>query len=1111
MDGWYDLYDLDSNNMPIADDSGNYTRVVSTTYNIFPTVTGELVGGRLFDRQKQLLSPDIANQYEIAVTLPHAPDMQITPHPVKENSHYVVRYDGAWPYINAFDGLSNPEPWQLGGFEISGIMNLQLKSKVDSSFAGEIIPVCIPKTAEPGNQWTNLILGQTIPFNKWPIDFVYDESVVVATGLENGFSPALQVNATGDALNQSFIARFGNNLNTTWTGENTDVLFVETFPYITYFSIVDRFPWIMELIDKAEIVARNGGIVYVIGEAWPFAQILVARAGGALNFYGANGIRHLSPNRTMLHLNGELAKATGLDRALAVFMPDITAPVIDPNTTGGAGMRSLATGEIVAETGGILDPDAGVRLFPMVVEFNLGKGKVVYSSFTAAGNLGSTASPEAKKVMRELIAAPLKYANEQRLNREILRDINEQNPDNDPPLAEGGLRLAGHDSKEMHTTISQDFEVDCPFPGDMTFVLQVTDQTLGLDAPSLETLHTLDVSLFTPDGDLFGHQRINGTRVSFIVSADTSPTPEDYIGIWTMKVNEAKGFTPHQVLSAVCVEGLYQFDNGDPGYDPFAHMAYFNLIEGTEGADYLTGASNPESADVFIGAGGDDTYIGGTTENLYTWELGGGNKTIVNSGTGSEPSGVLFIGEGPDLMNLNMEQTGNNLVITLKDEDAQILGSIAVQGWFSSPSMKLAAISFAGRLEMTAEEIESWIAIGGWYNPTEPGEPTAVTGVNLSPSSADLAVGGTVQLTAAVLPPNATSKDVTWSSSDENIATVSGGTVTAVAIGTATITVTTEDGGYTAESIIAVKMPPVSVSSIALTSAALSLEEDGYETLGVVFTPSNATNKNVSWSTSNASVATVVNGTVTALNEGTAAITATTEDGNLTAACVVTVTKKGGSSNPKQQQYETKYPGKNVIIATDGGSQVDGTDGEDVIVSGSGDDWLEGGEGSDIYVYELKSGEDVISNVSNGENDTDELHFGPGITSADLTFSRESDDLLIAITDEEGEDAGNITVEDWYLAEKNKLSKIVLDDGTELTTEEIEALAEGNGGEEAFVAVTGVSLAPSSADIAPGGTLQLTPIILPANATSQDVTWSTTNVNRHDGGRKLYGGMRNNG
>ena len=80
-----------------------------------------------------------------------------------------------------------------------------------------------------------------------------------------------------------------------------------------------------------------------------------------------------------------------------------------------------------------------------------------------------------------------------------------------------------------------------------------------------------------------------------------------------------------------------------------------------------------------------------------------------------------------------------------------------------------------------------------------------VTGVTLSPTSASIAVNGTQQLTATVAPTNATNKNTTFTSSNNSIATVnSTGLVTAVAAGTATITVTTQDGSKTATSAITV-------------------------------------------------------------------------------------------------------------------------------------------------------------------------------------------------------------------------------------------------------------------------------------------------------------------
>ena len=80
-----------------------------------------------------------------------------------------------------------------------------------------------------------------------------------------------------------------------------------------------------------------------------------------------------------------------------------------------------------------------------------------------------------------------------------------------------------------------------------------------------------------------------------------------------------------------------------------------------------------------------------------------------------------------------------------------------------------------------------------------------VTGVTLDKSSVELKKGETVTLTATVAPDNATNKNVVWSSSDSSIAKVENGVVTAVESGTATITVTTEDGNLKASCVVTVK------------------------------------------------------------------------------------------------------------------------------------------------------------------------------------------------------------------------------------------------------------------------------------------------------------------
>lgn len=104
----------------------------------------------------------------------------------------------------------------------------------------------------------------------------------------------------------------------------------------------------------------------------------------------------------------------------------------------------------------------------------------------------------------------------------------------------------------------------------------------------------------------------------------------------------------------------------------------------------------------------------------------------------------------------------------------------------------------------------------------------SVTGVEMNRPAIELAVGGTATLTATVAPQGATNKNVTWKSVPESVATVADGVVTAVAKGTATITVTTEDGGITADCTVTV-LPQPTVYIAGLSNGNAVLWTDGEE------------------------------------------------------------------------------------------------------------------------------------------------------------------------------------------------------------------------------------------------------------------------------------------
>lgn len=192
-----------------------------------------------------------------------------------------------------------------------------------------------------------------------------------------------------------------------------------------------------------------------------------------------------------------------------------------------------------------------------------------------------------------------------------------------------------------------------------------------------------------------------------------------------------------------------------------------------------------------------------------------------------------------------------------------------------------------------------------------------VTSVTLAPETLSIEEGKTAGLTATISPANATTQQHSWASENGKIAKAYGETlntakVTAIGVGKTTITYTI--GGKEASCEVTVTPRTISVESITLNKTQLSLVKGATETLAAIVLPTTATDKAVTWKSSDTAVATVENGVVTAVAAGNATITATA--GGKTAICAVTVTNPsnsgsssggGGSSTPR---YAVTVPDK---------------------------------------------------------------------------------------------------------------------------------------------------------------------------------------------------------
>ena len=168
------------------------------------------------------------------------------------------------------------------------------------------------------------------------------------------------------------------------------------------------------------------------------------------------------------------------------------------------------------------------------------------------------------------------------------------------------------------------------------------------------------------------------------------------------------------------------------------------------------------------------------------------------------------------------------------------------------------------------------------------------TSVSVYPSCTTLKVGEWFYGAAAtVYPSNATNKTVTWRSGNTAVATVnaSSGYIYAKSQGSANIYATAADGSGKSDYLtVTVTSAAVPVNSVELNRMVMSLNIGMTVSLSATVCPENATDRSLSWSSSNAAVATVSGGCVSALAKGTAIITATANDGSgKSASCTVNV------------------------------------------------------------------------------------------------------------------------------------------------------------------------------------------------------------------------------
>ena len=193
--------------------------------------------------------------------------------------------------------------------------------------------------------------------------------------------------------------------------------------------------------------------------------------------------------------------------------------------------------------------------------------------------------------------------------------------------------------------------------------------------------------------------------------------------------------------------------------------------------------------------------------------------------------------------------------------------------------------------------------------------PIGVESVTLNYNALQVTVGGTAQIYAVVLPEDAANKTIFWESKKPAVATVEDGLIRGVAVGSATITVTTEDGDITDICEVSVITGTIGVTGVTLTPPAVSITERHTATLTAAIIPPGATNKTVTWKTSTGNVTVADDGlsaVITGVTVGEDVVTVTTADGGKTAETAVTV-------------VEEIFPVQNVNLTDENGQSLDNT------------------------------------------------------------------------------------------------------------------------------------------------------------------------------------------
>lgn len=384
----------------------------------------------------------------------------------------------------------------------------------------------------------------------------------------------------------------------------------------------------------------------------------------------------------------------------------------------------------------------------------------------------------------------------------------------------------------------------------------------------------------------------------------------------------------------------------------------------------------------------------------------------------------------------------------------------------------------------------------------DPGSPKeeikTVSSVSLSQSTAEMLPGETIQLLATVLPADASDKSVTWASSKQSVATVSSsGQVTAVAVGTSTITASS--GGKSATCQVTVSKAIVAVEAVSLDRREMKLSVGEESVLRASVSPADATDRALSWTSSNTAVVTVdQGGCVKACAEGLALVTATA--GGKSASCQVQVSRGvipviSITLDRTSVSLETKQT--TTLIAT-----VSPSDATDKTVTWSTSNAEIATVGQDGLVTAVREGRTIITASAGSKSATCEVTVKKQVIPvSSITLSRtslsltkgQSETLTATVSPADATDkVVTWTSSDMTLVSVDQNGKVTALKGGSVTVTASAGEKSATCAVEVTVPVESVSLDRMTLTLEENQTTTLIATVNPSDATEKTVTWSSS-------------------